>query len=77
MSYYKLTPQLTAFMSMPKPDFSAVVAYSGMTMECQMAAKEEANSEGGSNRGSRLLFRMERERSGTLTVLGRILSPSG
>ena len=42
-----------------------------------MAAKEEANSESGSNRGSGLLFRMERERSCTLTVLGRILSPPG
>ena len=42
-----------------------------------MAAKEEANSEGGSNWGSGLLFRMERERSCTVTVLGRILSPPG
>ena len=42
-----------------------------------MAAKEEANSQGGSNQGSGLLFRMERERSCTLTVLGRILSPPG
>ena len=37
-----------------------------------MAATEEANSERGSNRGSGLLFRMERERSCTLTVLGHI-----
>ena len=42
-----------------------------------MAAKEEANTEGGSNRGSGLLFRMERKRSCTLTVLGRILSLTG
>ena len=42
-----------------------------------MAAKEEANSDGGSNRGSGLLFRIERERSCTLTVLGRILSLPG
>ena len=39
--------------------------------------KEEANSEGGSNWGSWLLFRMERERSCTVTVLGRILSLLG
>ena len=40
-----------------------------------MAAKEEANSEGGANRGSGLLFRIERERSCTLN--GRILSLPG
>ena len=35
LSHYKLTPQLTAFMRVPKPDLSAVVAYSGTKMECQ------------------------------------------
>ena len=63
-------------MRTSKPDLSAVVASSGTRMECQMAAKE-ANSEGGSNLGSGLLFRMERERSCTITVLGRILSLPG
>ena len=42
-----------------------------------MAAKEETNTEGGSNRGSGLLFRIEGERSCTHTVLGRILSLPG